>query len=85
MLCSEVYSCKYSTFLLDCERERTPAEPHLVSVWTDLFAEPHANPGYFPQEETLRPSRGGSTTVFCRGRAPASAVVYMVHQRVFCN
>jgi hypothetical protein len=52
-LADELYSCKYSSFLTDCERDRRAIEPNTVAVWTDLFAERHINPGYRPEAKHL--------------------------------
>ena len=55
-LAESLYSCKYGTFLYDCERQRTeansPAQTH--SVWTEACVKEHINPKYKPEETSAR-------------------------------
>ena len=47
-LADSLYSCKYGTFLYDCERQRTEANSpaQTISVWAEAFRKEHINSGY---------------------------------------
>ena len=47
-LAVSLYSCKYGTFLYDCERQRTEANSpaQTISVWAEAFRKEHINSGY---------------------------------------
>ena len=47
-LADSLYSCKYGTFLYDCERQRTEANSpaQTISVWAEALRKEHINSGY---------------------------------------
>ena len=55
-LADSLYSCKFGTFLYNCERQRTEANSpdQTISVWAEAFDEKRKNSRYHPSEKNVR-------------------------------